>query len=93
MLKSMRCYLDVGIQEDLMARIKVYKNQGQGFAWLAEGEIRDCAYYDGADTLEELKAQIAEFWADEDIDIEVVLVTDSETDQAQEEAPLLLADR
>lgn len=76
-----------------MARIKVYRNQGQGFAWLAEGEVRDCAYYDGADTLEELQAQIAAFWADEDIDIEVALVADPQTDNGREQALLLPADR
>lgn len=76
-----------------MARIEVYRNQGQGFAWLAEGEVRDYAYYDGADTLEELKAQIAAFWADEDIDMEVALVADPQTDQGREEALLLPADR
>lgn len=76
-----------------MARIKVYRNQGQGFAWLAEGEVRDCAYYDGADTLEELTAQIAAFWADEDIDIEVALVADPQIDQGREQALLLPADR
>lgn len=92
MLKLTRCCPDIGIQEDPMARIKVYRNQGQGFAWLAEGEVGDCAYYDGADTLEELKAQITVFWADEDTDIEVALVADPQTDQARQQALLLPAD-
>ena len=75
-----------------MPEVKVYRNPGQGFAWLAEGEIGDCAYYDGADTLEELKASIALFWADEEFDVEVVQVTSPEADESQSTAPLLLTD-
>ena len=76
-----------------MPKVKVYRNPGQGFAWLAEGEIGDCAYYDGADTLEQLKASIATFWADEEFDVEVVQVTCPEADESPSIAPLHLADR
>ena len=75
-----------------MFRIQVYRNKDQGCAWLAEGDVGDCAYYDGADTLAELKAQIADFWAGEDVALEVVLVTDPDEDGIPIEAPLLLVD-
>ena len=43
-----------------MSQIKIYRNRDAGPSWCAMGELGDAGYYAGADTREELLAQIQE---------------------------------
>ena len=65
-----------------MSRIMAYKNRDRGPAWCAEGAIGEYSYYAGADTLDELKALIAEAAEESGVHPEVVLVDDPEAEDA-----------
>ena len=43
-----------------MSQIEIYRNRGAGPSWCAMGELGDAGYYAGADTRDELLAQIRE---------------------------------
>ena len=43
-----------------MSKIEIYRNRDAGPAWCAMGELGDAGYYAGADTRDELLAQIQE---------------------------------
>lgn len=70
-----------------MSKIEIYQNRDAGPSWCAMGELGDAGYYAGADTRDELLAQIQEAAELEGVIPEVLTAEDDEAGENPVELP------
>ena len=71
-----------------MSKIEIYRNRDAGPAWCAMGELGDAGYYAGADTRDELLAQIQEAAEMEGVTPEVLTLEGGASGEDSVELPL-----